>query len=401
MLRQKNADRFHQHVKDLTLFLRTTFKEDEKLKKLLTLVLQKHRQMDQTEYLNSVISAMDPHYELISQKNEFLFMPEYQKRSIFFLYGLDFKRIWQYIKTDEDKRIVFRFLQLMYIQGNTALGKNKDQVKELAEAIQMEDQIAKDAQENPNMFDDNKFKALFGEDDVLYDLAQDISKEFNLAEMLGGAIDPQELQKAMQNGNPQDLFKKISENPKMKESMTRVAQKTQQKMTEKNLTQDDLMKSFEAMKDNLTKNMKGPMGAQVKKMMKNFDLESMSKNMSQQFGQNPQLFQQPNDQHSNNQQLNNQQLNNQQPNDQQPNDQPPNPINMPPEMLREFYKNLPDPNNPPNPEEFQKLLSSMGMPQIPLNPTQNQTPEPTQQQNQTDQTQETQPQEETPREDSL
>jgi len=280
MLRPKNQERFNQHVKDLILYLRSLFKEEPNLKTLTGLILTKHRTMDNEEYIRAVIKSLEPHFEMISQNNEFVFTPEYGKRPLFFLYGLDFRKFWHLVKSGEDKRIIFRFLQLLFIQGSTAIGENRDKVTALAECIKVSDEISKEAHDNPKQFDDDKFKSLFGDDDVIYDLAQDLSHEFDLGSMLQGMINPEDIQKMLSSGgNPAEMIKSMQDNPKMRESMTKVAERAKARMDEKNITQEDLMKSFSKMKDNLSKNVKGPMGAQIKKMMQQFDISKMGEQL--------------------------------------------------------------------------------------------------------------------------
>lgn len=289
MVRTKNVDKFHHYVTDLWSFLKKLFVDDVNTRQLLNKVKSKHRQMDQLVYLEYVLKNLQPYINYITRKDEFMFTPEFGNKPLNFLIGFDFRLVWKRRQLSSDeKRITFRYLEFLYLQASLALDKNQEKVKEIIQSIKTEQEIEREATENPNMFGDQDgeggLAALFGEDNLLLDLANDMSNEFNLQEMLGGALQEVE-QNGGQNQNPLQALQNISQNPQLQQMMAQMAQRVTQKMEERGITQDDLMKSAEGLKKNLGKNVEKMVpggGAQIRRMMNQFDIEGMAEQFGQQ-----------------------------------------------------------------------------------------------------------------------
>ena len=282
MVREKNVEKFHKYFVDLWTFLKKIYNDDSSEKDYLNKIYMKHHRMDKVTYLEQVLTNISPYIDYISKKDEFIFMPEFGKKPLHFLLDYNFKIVWKNKNlTSEHKRIIFRYLEFLYIQASLALNKNLDKVNLLVEAIKTEQEIEKAAIADPNMFGDAQasgnmdFKSLFGDDNVLVDLAQDISQEFDLQStlnnILGGAngIKPGQ--------NPMDAIKNIVDNPELKNMMEKMTKRVTEKMKEKNITQDDILKSTETLKDNLTANIsKMPGGSHLRRMINNFDFEQLA-----------------------------------------------------------------------------------------------------------------------------
>lgn len=297
MVRPRNVEKFHRYVLDLWKYLKDLYKNDTQTKQLLNKVYSKHRSMDQVKYLEFTLNNLSPYVDYFTRRDEFIFTPEFGKRPLNFLIGFDFRQVWKLELTLEQKRIIFRYLEFLYIQASLALRKNTAKVNEIIDAIKMEQEIEKEAAENPDMFKDEEnqggggllgtllggggadFASLFGDDNILVDLANDLKDEFDLGEILGdmlggdGGLKP--------GANPMDAINNLSRNPKMQNILETLSNKVQQKMQDRNISQEELLASADKLRDGLMKNVKGmPGGSQIKKMINNMDLEKMS----QQFG---------------------------------------------------------------------------------------------------------------------
>lgn len=285
MLRPKNAEKFHGYVVDLTTYLRRLFRSDKKIMNALNNVHRKHRQMDNDTYIEYTLNNLSPYIDYISQKDEFIFTPEFGKKSLNFLIGLDFRTIWNSLES-ENKRVVFRYLEFIYMQSSLALNKNKSKVAEIVECIKVEQELEKEAMENPNAFGDsgngNPFdiNSIFGDDNILLDIAQDIKAELNFEELLGGIMGGDGL-KLKPGQNPMDLINNMAQNPEIMSVMNNFGTKLQQKLQDKNVSPEELQKSAEKLKENLGNSISNmPGGSQLKKMLKNFDIETLARNFS-------------------------------------------------------------------------------------------------------------------------
>ena len=298
MIRAKNQEKFERYVKDLWTYLKTTLKETHpnECKDLNHFLLRTKKSMEATELMRTTLRNISPYIDYISRKDEFIFTPEFgdvKTKPLQFLPGFDFRKVWKKTNlTNEQKKIIFRYIEFLYIQSSLALGKNRDKVNELVEAIKMEQEITREAEENPNAFGDadegGDFSSIFGDDETLMELVNDLKDELNLEETLGGMLGGIQIQPGQ---NPMQAIQQMSNNPQMAEMMRLIAGKMESKMKEKGITQEDLMKSAENLKTNLAKNVsKMPGGAQIKKMLNNLDVDSLAKQMQQQEQQLPNPF---------------------------------------------------------------------------------------------------------------
>ena len=239
MVRTKNLEQFNRYVVDLWKYLKQVFKEDQKIKRVLNRALLTHRDMDKIQYLEYTLNNITPYIDFISRKDEFIFTPEFGKKPLKFLIGVDFRHIWKSTLTSENKRIIFRYLEFLFMQASRALDKNENKVKEIKEAIIMEQEIEKEAAENPDMFGDQNngvgglgdLASLFQGDNILMELANDLKDELNLEELMGQLLGGNEMQPG---ANPMDMMKNLSENPNMQNILNSLQEKVTSKMAEKN-----------------------------------------------------------------------------------------------------------------------------------------------------------------------
>lgn len=278
--------------------------------------------MEPVELMENTLRNISPYIDHISRKDEFIFTPEFgnaKTKPLQFFPKFDFRKVWA--KRDlskENKRVIFRYLELIYINSSLALNRNRDKVNELVEAIKMEQEIAKEAEENPNAFGDADqaggnssanpldFNSIFGDDNIIMDLVKDLKNELNLQDLFGeimssgtvaGRNDARSsgagagpgipgLPQLQPGQNPMAMIQAMASNPQMQEVMKNIAGKLESKIKEKGITQEDLVKSTESIKNNLTNQVsKMPGGSHLKKMLNNLDFDTMFKQMSAGMGE--------------------------------------------------------------------------------------------------------------------
>jgi hypothetical protein len=300
MIRTRNQEKFEGYQKDLWGYLKKIMKDTNprECTELNNFLLKTKKSMEPVELMEKTLRNISPYIDHISRKDEFIFTPEFgnsKSKPLQFIPSFDFRKVWAKRNlSKENKRIIFRYLELIYINASLALNKNRDKVNELVEAIKMEQEITKEADENPNAFGDADqggsaggagaldFNSIFGNDNVIMELVQDLKNEFNLEEMLteimggaGGGMPP------LQAGqNPMALLQTMSTNPQMQEMMKNISSRLENKIKEKGITQDDIVKSTESIKKNLMTHVgKMPGGSHIKKMINNLDLDKMINQM--------------------------------------------------------------------------------------------------------------------------
>jgi hypothetical protein len=277
MLKERHVEKCTQLILDLIIYLRKLIPADSKT---LNKVFSKYRQTDKAEYFEKLLNNLQPAIDLIVKNDEFVFTPEFSARPIYFLIGYDFRQAWQKAKPNADqKKVIFRYLQLIYIQASLSLSKNSEKLKMIVESIRLTDEIDQEAQDNPNMFDEGgfSFQELFGGNNVLMELAKDMSEEMDimgtLKEIAGsGAFLPGQ--------NPMEVASKLAGNPKVRDMLMDIQGKMSQKMKDKNMNQADLLEAADKLKSNLLdglgKNVgQMPGGSHIKKMLKNLDINQL------------------------------------------------------------------------------------------------------------------------------
>jgi len=293
MIRTRNQEKFEGYQKDLWGYLKKILKESnpKECSELNNFLLKTKKSMEPVELMEKTLRNISPYIDNISRKDEFIFTPEFgnsKTKPLQFFPQFDFRKVWA--KRDlskENKRIIFRYLELIYINASLALNRNREKVNELVEAIKMEQEIAKEAEENPNAFGDADqassgsggldFNSLFGNDNVIVDLIQDLKNEFNLEEMLGEVMGGGAGGMPLQAGqNPMQLLQNMSTNPQMQDVMKNIFARLETKIKEKGITPEDIAKSTDNVKDNLLKHVaKMPGGSHLKKMLNNLDVDKM------------------------------------------------------------------------------------------------------------------------------
>lgn len=285
MVKQRNLDNFCKYVTDLMSYIRKITPESEY--SYHSQIFSRFRKANKEQYMNDVFKYLDQYSDQISKFDEFIFTPEHTKGKLqmYFFVGYDFCKLWKHPLTNEQKRIIWRYLQLMYIHASVALGKNKDKVTMLAENIKAEDEINKDAIANPNQLDEKgggglmDFAKIFGNNDLLMELAKDVSSELNLQDtlkdlMANGNIKP--------GANPMETISNLCQNKEIQNIVQNLQKKVTQKMADRNLDKNDLLASANALQTNLMSSLNGiPGGKQLSKMFNGMNIDKLMQQMAQ------------------------------------------------------------------------------------------------------------------------
>ena len=281
MVKQNQMDKFEKKLQDFWTFMKKNNPED---KLILNKSWHKYNNSNKNTYLENVLKRLDPHIDLITKNDEYVFSPEYSMKPRVYVLDYDILKFWKKNPSNDLKSIVFRYLQLLYIHGSLALDKNETKVKLIVETIKTNNDIAKEAKDNPNVFDTEDglgggmdLKSLFGDDTVLMDIASNITNEVNIQDILKEVMDCG----GLQGNNSMETAAKLAQNPKIQNVIKNLQNSVGSKLRDKNVTNEDIMKSMDTLKTNLTKNIGNiPGGSQIKKMLKNLNVDQLMNNFN-------------------------------------------------------------------------------------------------------------------------
>jgi hypothetical protein len=257
------------------------------------------------EYKN--IDEKDDKFILYFMKNIELYIKQlaeldetmFEKENIFLLRDVNFNLIWSTNISDINKKAIWKFLQTMYLIGKP-FSSNKEDIKSLIEdynkkmidetdtlllkTIKIEinyiykiiQNLNKSKEEdksstpnnNTNNTDNEKLPD-FLKNSKIGKLAQELSSELNIDEL--GFSD---------SDNPQDIFKNIiGKNPqKLMGLIQSIGTKIQDKLSEENLSQEELLGEAKEMMSSLGGN------EMISNIFKDPKMKGMFENMSKMFG---------------------------------------------------------------------------------------------------------------------
>lgn len=278
MSREKYLDKFHLLVRKLWSFLKEHNPNDKDV--LNKVVYKKMRTIEPYKYLEYTLRNIEPHIKMIASQDDNIFTPEYNKgQKMEFLLGYDFTKFMKNANLDnKSKSEMYHYLKFMYIQASKTLNKNEDMVDKIIEMIKLEQEVEKEAKDNPNVFDDNNnISDIFAGNELLSELANDIMNDLDLESVMKEVFDTGQL---TPGSNIMETAANLSKNPQIMEIIQKLQSKIGTKFNEKNVTSKDLEDSSKTLMNNLEKQFKNiPGGKQLAKMLKQMDL---SKFMQQQ-----------------------------------------------------------------------------------------------------------------------
>lgn len=247
------------------------------------------------DFIGEFIQYIAKYDKEVSTCDEGLFSEEegyYPNKPIQLMKGIDFKRIWRNENlTEGSKTNIWKYLQTLYLIGTFVLketNKYKKLLKQqqeiiynLMQSMKYEKQIKDDAEKqnqsetdnNSSGFDLNGLGELFNEDNIITQIAMEIAKEINLSGNLGS--DPIQAMRM--------LFGQDSS--KLQEVIGKVQQKLTTVLRDKGVTENDLIKQAEQMKDKVFSKLKGIPGmANIEKLSQQLadNLEKTKTNTSTQ-----------------------------------------------------------------------------------------------------------------------
>ena len=196
--------------------------------------------------------------------------PKFGTSKICLLYGIDFKDMWrtcQSTLTPEFKTQMWRDLKTLYIFSSyivktkkefiSTVKKHKTIIESMIQSLNEEKHIKAEAQkqieleklqEEADRIDFKKIFEIFGEDNHLTTIIVEIAKEINLSETFEGIkSDPLSAFSKLFSGNT-DMLNGI---------IDKVKDKVQAKMTEKGITQEDLLADAKKLQETLFTKFKG------------------------------------------------------------------------------------------------------------------------------------------------
>ena len=263
--------------------------------------IKEYKNIDEKDdkFILYFMKHIEPYVKQLAELDESIFQIE----NIFLLRDVNFNLIWSTNISEINKKAIWKFLQTMYLIGKP-FSSNKEDIKSLIEdynkmladeKIQTDKSLLKNikveihyiykiienlnkskAEEppsasstNPSMNNLNDKLPDFLKNSKIGKLAQELSSELNIEELGFGDSD-----------NPQDIFKNvIGKNPqKLMGLIQSVGTKIQDKLSEENLSQEDLLGEAQEMMSSLGGN------EMISNIFKDPKMKGMFENMSKMFG---------------------------------------------------------------------------------------------------------------------
>lgn len=253
----------------LVKFLAHLKKEVPSHDQMIVICYKKYRKVDRELYIKNVLKKIKPHLRYIIDRDENMFSQDYSPAPLNFLPKLDFKTLWNSESdslSPKTQKIIWKCLQNLYISGSYAMGNGRQDplVKEMLRNLRIEKEIRKEVKQeitqeeqeaNQQLTSTSAFpeigsiEDLFGQDNILVQLAQDISQE--LASQNFDLDLDQEIQ------NPLDVITQLfgQDQHKLENLMNTFSHKLQERMEAQNLTEDDLYQATQHIGQNLMSKM--------------------------------------------------------------------------------------------------------------------------------------------------
>jgi hypothetical protein len=285
----------HDNCKQVILFHNNLCKFFKSLKGvlpecsvLLKDTISLYKTQPRAEYTANLKSLMEPHMKYISIYDEGIFTDDYAEGKLELLPGLNFREIWDLLN-DEDfsndvdllkstKRSIFNHLQTIYISATMAVdqigvfNRNMDKQKTLLmnmiENLKLNDEVKKRMEEMkeqeaaaeskgglgglgglsglaglagglPGLSGIEGLTSMFGDDNFIYKLAQDIVSELDM-----GNEDMENPLSAIMS-----LF--ANDGKKIQDLIVKVGNKLEEKIASGEIDRDKLLSDAQKMKDHL------------------------------------------------------------------------------------------------------------------------------------------------------
>ena len=257
---------FNNYLVEFIQKVRDTLPEDHSHKRLLAKYYKYYRkfvdQNKRVDFIQEFVQYISKYNTEISKSDEGLFSedPEYYpKKPIQLLKGIDFKPLWLSEElTDKTKESIWKYLQTLYVLGTFVLKesqrmtdllrKQQDIIQNIVQSLKLEQKIKDDAEKEEEEerqkaaesgFDFSSLQELFGEGNIITEMAVEIAKELNLPnEKLSDPIEAIRL-----------LFGQDGQ--RLQEIITKVGQKLHDKLQKGGFTEEQLLNEAKKMNEKL------------------------------------------------------------------------------------------------------------------------------------------------------
>ena len=296
-----NNEKEDKLIKSFNKILKQFLKElDKSFPELNIKSIKEYKNLDDKEdkFLLYFMNQIEENIGKISKQDETLFDQE----DTFFLRDINFGLIWKSNISENNKQAIWKFLQTMYLIGKPFIA-NKDDIQSVIENFNdiISDKTVQDKDLLTNIQDQSqhilsiienlhqerdkrraegksegmKFEGDlpdFIENSKIGKLAQELSSELNMEEFGFGNVE--------ESGNPQDIFKNVlGQNPqKLMGLIQSVGSKIQDKLSDSDLSQEDLLGEAQQMMSSLGGN------DMMANIFKDPKMKGMFENMSKMFG---------------------------------------------------------------------------------------------------------------------
>lgn len=187
--------------KNMTIFYNSLLETFPEFKHNIGRSYKFYKKCEKKEYINILLSSLEPHINLISNYDEGIFSNDYQEGSMCLLKGLDFKLIFKFINdnTGDDenqysedealrtKKSIFNHFQSIYLSAQMAQGKISDFNNVMNNQKELFIGMLKNLNINETLKDkikeleseDTSWGGLFDKFIQLWDIVKDIFGEFS------------------------------------------------------------------------------------------------------------------------------------------------------------------------------------------------------------------------------
>lgn len=229
-----------------------------------------YKSIPRAQYLEELTKMMDPHMKYISEQDEGIFTTDYQKHDLYLIPSLNFTKMWKMLESgdfesdekfqESTKLSIYKHLQAIFISANMAqqqigtfnynMEKQKKFLMNMLENLKLDEDVKKRIEElkkedadakKDGGFSMESMSKLLGEDNLIYQLAKEISDELDM-----GNEDIE---------NPVDAINSLFANggKKMQDLIVTVGDKLESKIASGEIDKDKAMSDARKMKDKMSK----------------------------------------------------------------------------------------------------------------------------------------------------
>jgi hypothetical protein len=256
---------FHDYLIEMFSMLKKIQPDNKRL----PAVIQKYRKTDRETYIDYTVTNLEPHIGHICSEDTTIFSDDYASgKPLFLLVGFDFKPFWRSTSLSKEQvQTLFTQLQLLFIYGSLSLKRNKSLVRDMIENIKVASELDREvAEAEAREKEDEGLSGLFGKDNPMMEVFADIVKDPELIKRL-------DLGNLQAGQNPMEAITKMLSGDKLTAVMSLLQDKLKEKMTAKNLSQEDFERDLATASDKMMRK------ARKHPLFKTMGLDKMMRDM--------------------------------------------------------------------------------------------------------------------------